>query len=200
MDVIRVLETEALQGFNQKKRLHFSPKKILLIGTPGSGKTTIAQQLARDTGFPYASIDGCRIRYGDGTAGGEEQAWEHFLAICRRPAPGILECCGMGPHVMEVRDDHLCSTVPVSVIRLVLPPDTCIARAVPRQKKNPSPFPWAPVAYPVPLIHGGTGFARDSIWIREPHFHATRQECPGTASGNEMYPAIREIFLLQRGY
>jgi hypothetical protein len=169
------------------------PQKILLIGTLGSGKTTVAQRLARDTGFPYASIDGCRIRYGDGTAGGEERAWEHFLAICRRPAPGILECCGLGPRVEEIRDDLLCSTVPVSLIWLVLPPDTCIARAVQRQKKIPSPFPWAPVAYSVPLIHEGIGFAWEIVWSREPQFHATRQEFPGTASVDEMYSAIREI-------
>ena len=197
MDVIRVLETEALQGFNQKKRLHFSPKKILLIGTPGSGKTTIAQQLARDTGFPYASIDGCRIRYGDGTAGGEERAWEHFLAICRKPAPGILECCGLGPRVEEIRDDLLCSTIPVSVIWLVLPLDTCIARASQRQKNIPSPFPWAPVAYSVPLIHEGIGSAWEIVWSREPQFHATRQEFPGTASVDEMYAAVREICSMQ---
>lgn len=71
---------------------------------------------------------------------------KNFFEICRKPAPEFLEFCGMGPHVMEVRDGLLCSTIPVTVIRLVLPPDTCIARDEQRQKTIPSPFPWAPVA------------------------------------------------------
>jgi len=183
------------QGLSAEE-LEIKHQKILIIGTLGSGKTTVAQQLAQDTGFPYASIDNCRIRYGDGTIEGEERAWEHFLAICRTSTPGILEFCGMGPHVEEVRDDFLCSTIPVSIIWLVLPPGTCIARASERQKKIPSPFPWAPVGFSVPIIHDGIEFAWDSIWSREPHFHATRQEFPKTASVDEMYSAIRKICLL----
>ena len=85
--------------------LKIKPPKILLIGTLGSGKTTIAQRLARDTGLPYESIDDCRIRYGDGTVDGEDRAWENFLAACREPAPGILEFSGMGPHAENVRED-----------------------------------------------------------------------------------------------
>jgi hypothetical protein len=182
--------------FCKTERLVLKPRKILLIGTLGSGKTTIAELLARDTGFPYASIDGCRIRYGDGTVSGEDCAWDHFLEICRRPAPGILEFSGMGPHGEEVRDNLLCSAIPVSVIWLVLPLDTCITRALQRQKKIPAPFRWAPVEYSVPLIHDGIGFAWDIIWSREPHFHATRQEFLGTVSVDEMYSAIRKICLL----
>jgi hypothetical protein len=185
----------SVQGVSQEK-LKIQPRKILIIGTLGSGKTTIAELLARDTGFLYASIDDCRIRYGDGTPGGEDRAWEKFLAICRKPMPGILEFCGMGPHVEEVRDNLLCSTIPVSVIWLVLPPGTCIARASQRQKNVPFPFPWAPVANSVPIIHDGIDFAWDILWSRESHFHAVRQEFSGTPSMSEMYSAIRELLLM----
>jgi hypothetical protein len=195
MNIIRVPETNVREGF-KKEKLLFSPRKILIIGTLGSGKTTIAELLARDTGFPYASIDGCRTRYGDGTVSGEDCAWNHFLEICRRPAPGILEFCGMGPHVEEVRNDLLCSTIPVSVIWLVLPLETCITRALQRQKKIPFPYPWAPVEYSVPLIHDGIEFAWEIVWSRVLHFHAMQQEFPGTASVDEMYSAIRKICLL----
>lgn len=171
----------------------FRPGKILLIGTLGSGKTTIAERLARDSGFPYTSIDHCRVKYGDGTIEGEERAWEKFLVACRKPAPGILEFCGMGIHVEEVRDNLLCSTVPVSVIWLVLPLDTCIARASQRQKTIPYPFPWAPVPYAVPLIHEGIDIAWDIIWSREPGFHAVRQEFSGTNSVDEIYSEVRKI-------
>jgi len=102
----------------------------------------------------------------------------------------------MCPHAEEVRDDLLRSTVPVSVIWLVLPLETCIIRARQRQKKIPAPFRWAPVEYSVPLIHDEIEFAWEIIWSREPGFHATRQEFPGTASIDEMYSAIRKICLL----
>jgi hypothetical protein len=170
-------------------------QKILLIGTLGSGKTTIAELLTQDTGFPYTSIDDCRVKYGDDSIEGEERAWEKFLAICHEPAPGILEFCGMGPYVEEVRDNLLCSTFPVSVIWLVLPLDTCIARASQRQKTIPYPFPWAPVENSVPLIHDGIDFAWEIVWSGKPAFHAVRQQFPGTASVDEMYSAIREICL-----
>ncbi len=185
-----------VQGLS-KEKLTMKPRKILIIGTLGSGKTILAELLARDTGFPYASIDTCRIRYGDGTVFGEERAWDHFLALCREPAPGILEFSGMGPRVEEVRNNLLCSQIPVSVIWLVLPLDTCIARASQREKKIPAPYQWAPVAYSVPLIHEGISFAWDTIWSREPRFRVTRREFSETTSVPEMYAAIREIMCMQ---
>ena len=93
--------------FCNAERLVISPRKILLIGTMGSGKTTLAEYLARDTGFPYASIDACRIRYSNSTVEGEDSAWDHFLELCSRPAPEILEFSGGGPHVDEVRKNLL---------------------------------------------------------------------------------------------
>ena len=172
------------------------PQKILLIGTLGSGKTTLAQRLARDTGLPYESIDDCRIRYGDGTVPGENRAWEKFLALCREPALGILEFSGMGPHAEDVRENLLCCGIPVSVIWLVLPLEICIARAIQRLKKIPSPFPWAPVTYSAPLIHDEIEFSWEYIWSRESRFHATRLEFSGTDSVDEMYAAVRGICFL----
>ena len=177
------------------ERPGLKPRKILLIGTLGSGKTMVAQRLSRDTGLPYESIDDCRIRYGDGTVDGEDRAWENFLAACREPAPGILEFSGMGPHAEEVRENLLCSGIPVSLIWLVLPLEICIARALQRHKKIPSPFPWAPVTYSVPLIHDEIGFSWEFTWSRESRFHATRLEFFGTDSVDEMYAAIRGICL-----
>jgi hypothetical protein len=172
-----------------------TPRKILLIGTMGSGKTTLAEHLARDTGFPYASIDTCRIRYSNSTVEGEDCAWDHFLELCSRPAPGILEFSGGGPHVDEVRKNLLSSTIPVSVIWLVLPLDTCLTRALQRQENIPSPFPWGPVEYSVPAIHDTIEWAWEVVWSREPGFHATRQEFGSTTSVGEMYSVIREICL-----
>ena len=179
--------------FKNAERLGLSPRKILVIGTLGSGKTTLAEYLARDTGFPYASIDECRIRFGDGTVSGEDCAWDHFLDICGNSTPAILEFSGGGPHVDEVRKNLLCSTIPVSVIWLVLPMDTCITRALQRQKNIPAPFTWGPIEYSVPAIHDSIEFAWDSVWSREPGFHATRQVFTGTTSVGDRYSVIREI-------
>jgi hypothetical protein len=178
-------------SFYETDRLDIRSRKILLIGTLGSGKTTVGELLANNTGFPYDSIDDCRIHYGDGTVSGEERSWDHFLEICRKPTPGILEFSGMGPHVDEVRKSLLCSTIPVSVIWLVLPLDTCITRALQRQKDIPAPYQWAPIQQSVPAIHDAIEFAWDSVWSREPGFHATRQVFSGTTSADDMYSVIR---------
>jgi hypothetical protein len=180
------------------ERLVISPRKILLIGTLGSGKTTIAEYLAQDTGFLYASIDECRVRYADGTVEGEDSAWDHFLELCGRSAPQILEFSGGGPRVDEVRTNLLDSTIPVSVIWLVLPPGTCITRALQRQKNIPAPFPWGPVEYSVPAINNSIEFAWDNVWSREPGFRATRQEFGSSVSVGEMYSVVREICLAQQ--
>jgi hypothetical protein len=175
------------------ERLAISPRKILLIGTLGSGKTTLAELLVRDTGFPYDSIDECRIRYGDGTISGEDCAWDHFLEMCGSSTPAILEFSGGGPHVDEVRENLVGSTIPVSVIWLVLPTDICITRALQRQKNIPAPFPWGSIEYSVPAIHNSIEFAWDSVWSRQPGFHATRQEFRSTTSVDDMYSVIWEI-------
>ena len=173
------------------KPLEILPQKILVIGTLGSGKTTLAEHVANDSGFAYDSIDDCRTRYGDGTVSGEDRSWDHFLEICSRPAPGILEFSGGGPHVDEVRENLLSSTIPVSVIWLVLPHDTCIARALQRKKNIPAPFLWAPVHQSVPAIHDGIEFVWNSLWSREPCFRVTRREFSGTTSADEIYSVIR---------
>jgi len=178
---------------SNRKKQGEKPRKILFIGTPGSGKTTLATRLSQDTGLPFVSIDDCRIRYSDGTELGEERAWDHFLAECRRPVPAILEFSGMGLHVVEVRDSLLLSKMPVSVIWLVLPFDTCIARARSRKKPVPYPYPWAPLEYALPLVHDGIDFAWEIIWCQEPQFHAMRREFSGIETVNEMYAAVRKI-------
>lgn len=177
-------------NFQNTKKPVLAPRKILLIGTLGSGKTTLAEHLAQDTGFTYASIDECRIRYGDGTLSGEERAWDHFLEECSRPAPGILEFSGMGPDVEEVRCALLASGIPVSVIWIVLPLDTCITRALQRQKNIPAPFPWAPVEYSIPAIHAGVDCAWEYAWTREPSFHAVRREFSQATSPARIYSGI----------
>jgi hypothetical protein len=177
-------------NFENAERLVISPKKILIIGTMGSGKTTVAQHLARDAGFMFVSIDACRIRYGDGTVSGEDSAWDHFLALCQKPSPAILEFSGCGPHVDEVRDALLRSRIPVTVIWLVLPLGACTIRAMQRKKNIPAPYLWAPIIDAVPAIHDAVEYSWERTWSREPSFQALRQEFSGTTSIARMYSAV----------
>ena len=181
--------------FCTAERLVIPLRKILLIGTLGSVKTTLAEYLAQVTGFPYASIDACRIRYEDNTIAGEDCAWDHFLEICGRPTPGILEFSGMGPHVDEVRDALRGSGIPVTIIWLLLPLDVCITRAMQRKKSVPAPYQWAPIENAVPAIHDAIEYSWERTWCREEGFHAVRQEFRETASVAEIYSGIkRDLF------
>jgi hypothetical protein len=148
--------------------------KILIIGTLGAGKTTLARALSQETGYPYASIDDCRIRYSDGTTDGEDAAWRSFLRACRDPSSGILEFSGGGPHVSEVRDALLSSGIAVSVIWIDISHDLCIERASKRENVIPAPFVWAPIEYSVVAIHSGIETAWERVWNAEPGFCARR--------------------------
>jgi len=99
----------------------------------------------------------------------------------------------MGPHAEEVLKNLVTSAMPVSVIWLVLPLETCITRAMQRQKNIPYPFPFGPVEYSVPAIHNAIELTWDTLWSREHRFHATQQEFGTTDSVEEMYSVIRRI-------
>jgi GTPase SAR1 family protein len=165
--------------------------KILLIGTPGSGKTTLAEHLARDFSLPYVSIDECRILYSDGTIVGENCAWDHFLDQCTIPGPCILEFSGMGPHAREVRDALIQSAVPVRVVWLVLPEIICKTRAIQRRKTIPFPYPLAPIGHAIPAIHAAIEDIWETIWNTEPRFRAMRLEFSGTEHPDEVCSVVR---------
>lgn len=145
------------------KELSIQKLKVLIIGTLGAGKTTLAQALSQKTGYPYVSIDECRIRYSDGTIEGEDAAWQDFLKACCDPSPGILEFSGGGPHVCEVRDSLLCSGMCILIIWIDMPHDLCINRASKRSVVIPAPFVWADIDYSVPAIHSSIVIAWERV-------------------------------------
>jgi len=184
--------------FCNPEKFIISPRKILLIGTMGSGKTTVAEHLARDTGFSYASIDACRMKFGDGTMDGEDLAWDHFLGSCANPLPAILEFSGCGPHADEVHYALRDSGVPVTIVWLVLPVETCIIRALLRKKNVPAPYLWAPIESAIPVFHDAIGDSWERTWSREPAFQALRQEFSGSDSAFRIYSDIRKSCLSLR--
>lgn len=60
---------------------------LLLTGAPGSGKSTLGNELQQRTGATVATIDDYRDRYGS-------QAWNRLAATAKATAgPLIVECC-----------------------------------------------------------------------------------------------------------
>lgn len=169
--------------------------KILIIGTLGAGKTTLARTLSHETGYPYTSIDDCRIRYSDGTIVGEETAWHYFLKACSAPFPAILEFSGGGPSVCQVRDALLSSEIPVAIIWIDCPHDPCIERATKRVKNIPAPYAWAPIDYSVPAIHSGIEIAWEEIWSVEPSFYTRRMTFSSDAQSREVYAKVESYLL-----
>ncbi len=183
------------QESESQKQLVIGKMKILIIGTLGAGKTTLARALSDETGHLYTSIDGCRITYSDGTIVGEETAWDYFLEACSDPSPAILEFSGMGPYACLVRDALLSSKLPVAIIWIDVPHDLCIERATKREKIIPAPYVWAPIDYSVPAIHSGIEIAWEEVWSVEPSFHARRMTFSHDALSSEVYARVESYLL-----
>jgi hypothetical protein len=171
--------------------LSIQKMKILIIGTLGVGKTTLAGALSQETGYPYVSIDECRIRYSDGTHDGEDAAWHYFLIACRNPSPAILEFSGGGTHVYEVRDALLSSGITIKIIWIDIPHDLCIMRASKREIDIPAPFVWAEIDYSVPAIHSGIEIAWERIWSAEHGFCTRKMVFSRDVPSCEIYLMVR---------
>ncbi|NMB79589.1 MAG: ATP-binding protein [Methanomicrobiales archaeon] len=195
-DTTQSRETERNEREHTSRfRLALAPGKILIIGTMGSGKTTLAGRLARDTGFLSESIDACRIRYGDGTTAGEELAWDQFLKACRSQESVILEFSGCGPHVEEVRDNLRSSGMRVSILWLAIPLESCIARSLQREQDVPYPYLWVPVEDAVPAFDYALSIAWEKVWCRVPGFQVMKFAFPGTAPASEISAVTRNVFM-----
>lgn len=178
------------QEYGSQTQLVIGKMKILIIGTLGAGKTTLARALSHEIGHPYTSIDDCRIGYSDGTIDGEETAWGYFLKACSDPSPAILEFSGMGPYASLVRDALLSSKSSVAIIWIGFPHDLCIERATKQEIIIPAPYVWAPIDYSVPAIQSGIEFAWEEMWTKEPSFHAMRMAFSHDALSNEVYKRV----------
>ena len=77
--------------------------KVLLIGLPGAGKTTIGALLAERLRVPCQRLDDMRRKVGDGSIGGEYLARSHFLRRCSEPGVGVFEFSATGYHRVGVR-------------------------------------------------------------------------------------------------
>lgn len=79
-----------------------APLRILLIGLPGGGKSTLAAVLCERFGLPLFAIDEFRQAHADGTAAGDCFARAHFLRSCGTQARAVFEFSAVGVHRFAV--------------------------------------------------------------------------------------------------
>lgn len=171
--------------------------KILIIGSLGSGKTTIAKRLSKKLGYDRISIDDCRERYGDGSVTGEYRAWICFIEACNNDSPMILEFTGGGPHVFAVKQALLQSKLPIYIVWLDPPHDVCIKRASARQQSVPTPYPWGPVGESVIVIYEGIETAWNDIWAGNDNISAMRLKLNGEEPAQEIFERLLNILTLR---
>lgn len=70
--------------------------RVLLIGLPGAGKSTLAAALKQQFGLPLFEIDEFRRQHSDGTVAGDCFARAHFLRACGKEPRGIFEFSAVG--------------------------------------------------------------------------------------------------------
>jgi|GEM_PF-3662231 len=115
------------------------PRKILIFGNIGSGKTSLARSLSEAIGIPCGSIDACRISYSDGSPSGEASAWSHFLEKVESSESLILECVGGGPFFELLKMALDKSGAELTVLFVHTPAEECLKRVKIRGFHAPYP-------------------------------------------------------------
>lgn len=89
----------AIQKLDGKKE---GPLRILLIGLPGAGKSTLAAALCGRFAVRLFAIDDFRQTHADGTVAGDCFARAHFLRSCGTQARALFEFSAVGVHRYDV--------------------------------------------------------------------------------------------------
>ena len=108
-------------------------KKVIVIGCPGSGKTTFAEKLCRKTGLPLVYLDAIWHRADRSHVSREE--FDRLLGEILSGEEWIID--GNYSRTLE-RRLLACDTV----VLFDLPTETCLAGAVARLGKKRPDMPW----------------------------------------------------------
>lgn len=108
-------------------------KKIIVIGCPGSGKSTFSRALHQATGIPLFHLDNL-FWNADKTTVDKDVFYERIAEILQKNS-WIID--GNYASTMEMRME-MCDTV----IFLDFPPDICLAGIAERKGKKRSDMPW----------------------------------------------------------
>ena len=113
---------------------------LVLIGSIGAGKTTLAKALHACTGMRFASIDGERTVYGDGSTSGEMRAWAALLGKIEQGTCDAVEFSGSGPLVWHVQQAIRNAGRSYRVVWVRSPLEICLDRVQARKTAVPYPF------------------------------------------------------------
>lgn len=185
--------SEIMELSSRQLRSKLNGPKILIIGTLGAGKTTIAKMMAEHMGLPFVSIDRFRQLCGDGTVAGEYEAWKKFMEMCERPEGTVLEFSGAGPHTYAISEALLNSGMHVILIRLDTPPEIGIRRIKDRTSKVPTPFPWGDPHKSGNYIYKAIEKTWSEIWTAKEEIHTSMFENDGTKSIERIYYELMEF-------
>ena len=127
--------------------------KILIVGCPGSGKSTFARRLQEKTGLPLICLDNLWWR-ADGTHISRDE-FDRALGEALRGERWIMD--GNYSRTYEVRI-RACDTV----IFLDYPEDVCMAGIVARVGQARPDMPWIETTLDPELVAQVQNFARDN--------------------------------------
>ncbi|MES2644741.1 MAG: AAA family ATPase [Myxococcota bacterium] len=92
-----------LRGGSDRRDGTVRYRKLLLVGLPGAGKTTVGDALVARLGVPVHRLDTFRNALADGTVAGDYLARSAFLRACHAPNAAIYEFSAAGYHRVAVR-------------------------------------------------------------------------------------------------
>lgn len=151
--------------------------RILLIGLPGAGKTTLAAFLYQRFGLPLFAMDGFRRAHGDGTVAGDCQARAHFLRACGTEARAVFEFSAVGIYRFETATALSEHPAPLLTIWVDAADGAREERLTARGGRIPWPRDRADATREELEAKGREVLRRDferGFWKREPRWHAHR--------------------------
>lgn len=98
-------------------------RRVMIVGSPGAGKSTFAQQLARATGLPLIHLDD--LYWLPGWVRPEQAAWQAQMQAATAPERWILD--GNYAGTLKIRAERADTAVVLAYSRWL-----CLARAVTR--------------------------------------------------------------------
>jgi hypothetical protein len=113
--------------------------RILLVGLPGAGKTTLSRRLAERLGLPVLRVDDHRRLVGDGMIGSEYRARAGFLDACATTPRAIIETAGLGTHRVGLRLALASLPTPVCVATVWCDEALRVERLLARRTGVPQP-------------------------------------------------------------